>query len=425
MVNAAQLPSLFPGTRAAIALDPPVLRPGQTLLATVVGAGRNGTTLLSVGNRLLAANLSATPSHALQPGTQIHVRFEGSGQGARLVALPSASPQAAPAGSGGHSAVGNTAPGAPSLPTRAATGPQLAVAQAAQAAVLRQDSAGTLFAALAGLPRRPVTLPSTGLDAVTRLQTAVLRPGAQPLDGGALKTAILRSGVFFEALLARGDPALMQGDIKSGLLSLRAALAGVAPGKAKSDPRAGKGRPLLPARGAVGRAPAPVPLSPSATTAREDARVLLAQVERVLARITLSQITSLSAAGERASPSQQAEWTLELPVVWGNELSMAQFRIVRDGVAGSRNGERGWTMQFAVNFTHTGEIGAHVSLRTRLVSVMLWAERAETAAALQEKLDTLSGALTARGLTPGRLGVRHGVPEPAQAPPGSVMDDRS
>ena len=82
-------------------------------------------------------------------------------------------------------------------------------------------------------------------------------------------------------------------------------------------------------------------------------------------------------------------------------------------------------MRFSINFSQTGEVGATVSLRGGKTGVMLWAEREETAAVLKESQGELEEALAARGLEPGAIRCRHGLPPQAKKPVGAFMDNCS
>jgi hypothetical protein len=72
-------------------------------------------------------------------------------------------------------------------------------------------------------------------------------------------------------------------------------------------------------------------------------------------------------------------------------------------------------------------VGATVSLRGGKTGVMLWAEREETAAVLQERQGELADALSARGrgIEPGVIRCRAGHPPQAQKPVGAFMDNCS
>ena len=164
---------------------------------------------------------------------------------------------------------------------------------------------------------------------------------------------------------------------------------------------------------------------PDAASPMQTGKTLLAHTEAALARMRLAQIASLPDSGglQRAGAANApAEWNLELPLLLGHELSIAQFQISRDGTPRSRRETRGWQVRFSVDFSDTGAVDAQVTLRAGIVGVNLWAEREETAAMLQEQLATLGEALEAIGLKPGRLSCRHGVPSEPERPVGAFMD---
>jgi hypothetical protein len=156
---------------------------------------------------------------------------------------------------------------------------------------------------------------------------------------------------------------------------------------------------------------------------------LLAQSESALARLQLTQLSSLPESSMRVAqgPAGAAsEVNIELPLLFGGEMNVGQFQIFKDGRKGpdgNRDGE--WKMRFSINFSQTGEVGATVSLRGGKTGVMLWAEREETAAVLKESQGELEEALAARGLEPGAIRCRHGLPPQAKKPVGAFMDNCS
>ena len=291
MVTPATLPGLIPLARTAIALETLALRPGQSVEARVVGTSQTGATVLSVGKQLVSVNLPGSP----RPGTSVQLQLQGSGAEARLVAAPRGQPQvvisgqgatasanAAPAGQGatnvnsvptgqgtptanattagqGATVRANTATVTP-LPALQLASPQQAVAQAGQAAVLRQDSVGALFATLAGLGAKVTALPQPVAQAATQLLASRLRAGGDNVDARALKEAIGRSGVFFENLTLRSPaPAQLQGDMKALLLALRSALSGAQTGEGDAVPARPPATPAADTRRAAARATAAAP----------------------------------------------------------------------------------------------------------------------------------------------------------------------
>ena len=100
---------------------------------------------------------------------------------------------------------------------------RIAVSAAAQAAVTEQDSLAPLFANL-GAAVSSSNLPP-------KLQAAIVQVLAQQtsldqnLDGGDIKTAFQKSGIFLEASLAAGSvPASGVPDLKAALIVLRQTL---------------------------------------------------------------------------------------------------------------------------------------------------------------------------------------------------------
>lgn len=484
MAIPAQLPALIPLARTTIALDQLALRPGQSIQAQVVGTSPGGTTQLAVGGQTVELALPGRP----QPGTTVQLQFQGSGPKASLVVVPSGSGASAPAtlaasvapGSGTSApspsaAVVSNAPNASapsastnlvstatsaSVPGTATATPQgssvsvqttpvvsltgkaettlqpipvqanpthQVITQTAQASALRQDSVGTLLASLSGLGGKLTAMPEPVARAGLQLLAARVNLDGKPLDGAALKDALLRSGSMLENGLQKGAvPAAQQGDMKASLLALRGALQGWL-GKDASASLRSLRRPSPPVRGSIPRAdpPSPSQMAPGASP-KEAARMLLAQTESALSRIRLTQIASLPESAARATPDARpaGEWHFELPLAWGGEMSMAQFRISRDGGSHRADQERDWQMRFAINFRELGEVSAHASLRGKRLGVMIWAEREETAKALDGLLPELEASLSARGIEPGALRVKNGVPESPAQRAGQFMDGR-
>ncbi|MGI9383739.1 MAG: flagellar hook-length control protein FliK [Methyloligellaceae bacterium] len=301
-----------------------------------------------------------------------------------------------------------------------------AAAEMMQAALGRQDSMEALFASLAHLDGKLAALPKGVEPASLQALAAILNLNGRSPTGQGLKTAVQRSGLFLEAMLAKGGPAAsLQGDLKAALLSLSRALKPWANGKpVVSGPR--NPRPPPPRRDGLPRGQrSDRPVLPDASSPREAGRALGAQVEAALARLRLSQLASLpqiSGQPGGGAEAQPGEWTFELPLLFGEELGMAQFRIRRDGGGDGPDAGRAWQMHFAVDFDATGGVHAKVVLRQDTIAVTLWAEREGTAETLSNMLPELGAALESRGLRVGGLACRHGAPEEPARPVGAFMD---
>ncbi|MDA7947571.1 MAG: flagellar hook-length control protein FliK [Hyphomicrobiaceae bacterium] len=306
---------------------------------------------------------------------------------------------------------------------------QQAVQHTAKGAVVRQDSITTLLSSLAGLGARLASLPKPVAQAGSELLGARIPLDGKPLDGAALKQAFNRSGILYESsLLKNTGQAPPKGDIKANLLNLRTALRAWLGSEVEPKLPAAN-RPPPPTPGAPPRADRPTPPQAQALPPNtETGSRLLGQTEAALARTRLTQISSLPDGLMRAGQpsSGPAELNIELPLVFGGEMSVGQFQILRDGAHGSEHEQDDeWKMRFSIHFTQTGEVGATVSLRGDKTHVMLWAERDDTAETLKEALGELEQALEARGLKPGTLKCRAGHLPQGNKPVGAFMDNCS
>ncbi len=399
---------------------------GQVPPLAVVASGKitpGPLTAPQAGQLPTRPGVQAGAATQIEPGTVFRFQIQGTGVNARPVLVPVGPPESASAASRGQPS------GQPALPALAPSPPALAVAQTVQNAVLRQDSITALLTSLTGLGARLSELPRPVAQAGARLLAGQLDLNAKPLTGAGLKDAIIRSGILFEnTLLKSGAQALPQGDLKSALLNLRNVLRAWLGGDSQPPARNETRPPPPPTSGAHPRTAPPTgtPPAPAVPNAEAGAR-LLGQAEAALARMRLTQISSLPPEGAaRAAQGAASDLNLELPLLLGKEMGIGQFQISREGGkkgGGDRGGE--WKMRFSINFSRTGEVGATVSLRGGKTGVMLWAEREETAGVLKERQDELADSLSARGLEPGAIRCRHGHPPQAKRPVGAFMDNCS
>jgi hypothetical protein len=281
--------------------------------------------------------------------------------------------------------------------------PQGILAQMANASLQTQVPVSHLTAALTNVAGR-VVLP----EAVTKAAQLVL--GARvsidgKFDGAALQIAVKNSGVFQESTLAAGKPLLPGGgDMKSALLALKQTLVSWL---GQQAPVAQVAQVPPPLKGVLPRAkPVEPPPLDAEDLPEHVGKQLLERTEGALARVRLHQHASLPDPMVKA-----ADWSLELPVLIGNQQSLMHLHIHRDEHHDEEPlSERGWQMQFALSVPGIGEVGAQVSLRAGTTGVMLWAGEPDVAVMLEADLDILREALGAAGLTTRALFVRPGVP---------------
>lgn len=417
----ANTSSKVPAPTSANLVARPAVLPGQPSPVTPTPATTARPALVG-GATASTGNAPQPPSaQPLTPGTILRVETRGVGANARPVLVPVL---------GGETSRDTTRPQALTQQNVPVVTPglvQQAIVQTVQGSIFRQDSIAALLTTLAGLEGKLSQLPRPVAQAGAEILNTRLNLDGKPLDGSALKQALQRSGVLLENFLGKGASA-PQGDIKSGLLRLAAALRAFVGNGANAKPISDN-RPPPPTPGATPRAgppssAAPLPdLSPRETAAR-----LLGQAEAALSRMRLTQLSSLPDATARSGHASgpASDLNMEIPLLLGGQLSIGQFQLLRDGKNGStRERDGSWKMKFSINFIQTGEVGATVSLRSKKIGVMLWAEREDVANALDEMSGELEQMLVARGLEPSSIRVRQGDPPPTKREIGAFMDNWS
>lgn len=344
--------------------------------------------------------------------------------GSASTALPQVAQSGAAAPVGQHSTPpnGQALPAAPPVAQPAASAavpanPQAALTQMVQQALARQDSVVGLTAALTNVVGR-LALPVE----VAKAAQQVLGRSLSLDNGGpspnALQNAIRNSGIFQEAMLAAGQGKAAGGDMKTALLGLQRQLGAWLGDQPAVDQVRAIPPPL---RGVIPRARGDAPLPELPDDALLAGKVLLERTEAALSRLRLHQHASLPEPASR----HEAQWSMDLPVVLGGQQSLLHLQIHRDRDADAERPEdRGWQVRFAINLSDIGEVGAQVSLRGAATGVLLWADRAETAALLDAGIDALRQDLETLGLVPGAIVVRAGAPNaPAQpAAAGHIVD---
>ena len=303
--------------------------------------------------------------------------------------------------------------------TPAATTPQAALAQMVHTAVPQQGSVTALTTALSSLAGK-VMLPEPVVKAAQQVLAGRIVIDPRKFDGAALQVAVRGSGIFQEATLAQGQLPSAQTDMKSALLTLRGALTTWLGPQAQM---AAVSQVAPPLKGSVPRARAgdPRPIDIDAPP-EEVGKHLLERTESALARTRLHQHASLPDPVVKT-----ADWSMDLPVLIGQQQALMQFQIHGDQHSETEAAsERGWQMRFAINLPNMGEVGAQVSMRAGTTGVMLWASDPDAAAALNEEVPLLREALAAADLRLGAVIVRHGEPtSPTPAPSGHFVDSRS
>lgn len=380
----------------------PTAATGLTISAPVRGANPYAVPAASPGTPASSATLTATtsakpPVAQVSPGTMV-------GQHAPQ---PNGAP---PASSPGISLpTGATSPVPPALT------PQGAIAQMVQQSLPRQDSIVGLTTALTAIAGR-VALPEPVAKAAQQILAARLPLDGAKLTGTGMKAAIQMSGLFQEALLASGQGAAAATDLKSGLMALRQTLGAWLGNQA---PVAQTSAIAPPMRGHIPRARGrDSGLSALPDDPAELGKFLLERTDAALSRLRLHQNASLP---DFSAHRQDAQWSLDLPVIVGGQQQLLHMQIQRDAEQDAeRSEDRSWQVRFAINLADRGEVGAQISLRAKNTSGLLWADRDETAQSLASAVQDLRQSLGEAGLVAGAIVVRAGAPVDEPAQPGSA-----
>jgi hypothetical protein len=440
--SVAPVPTPVPSPPSA-ATPQPQLLPGTVLTVTVPGSNQTGQLLILGQSRPADATLAAQPSQPGSavpdatsrpaqptPGTALKVEVQIAGRPQTIeVTVVSADPvakQAAPTAAPRPLTVAMPQQ-TPAAPKSSAPALSPLLAQTARADVAQQDSTAPLIARLVTLPDA-AALPHPVLQAAQALLATPIDLEAGPPTGEMLKQATLRSGVFFENALQSGTPVTpQQGDVKASLLQLRSAIMAWLGPEAVAPPVQPNRRPAPPLRGAPPHSETTDLRAPADNPPPKDvARQLLNQTDAAISRVRLFQLASLpDAAPAAARANAPAEWNVELPLLLGQELCMAQFQVSRDGKSQRPDQKRGWQMRFSMNFSALGQVGAQISLNGSAANVMLWADRPETSDAINQMLPELAPALTAKGLSPEGIFCRTGSPRQPMRPVGKFVDSLS
>ncbi|NJL07560.1 MAG: flagellar hook-length control protein FliK, partial [Methylacidiphilales bacterium] len=171
-----------------------------------------------------------------------------------------------------------------------------------------------------------------------------------------------------------------------------------------------------------------VPLIAADASPRDALRMLLAQTEGALARLSLTQLASTDAEPilpGRGEAHNQPGWMFEVPLVAEGRTSIAQIEIRPDDGHAPAGAEpsQGWSIRFSIDVEPVGPVHALLTLKGANLAVSLWAERPATADLLQAGESGFAAALAEQELTLDRLLVRNGRPD-APPPPTRHLVDR-
>ena len=310
--------------------------------------------------------------------------------------------------------------------------------------VEQQASLSGAFAQLASLGNRSALGISKVPEPVQSVvqQLLGLRLGGEEPTGKDIQSAVKNSGVFREAILARGQGLLAPGaqsaqagqatgqDIKSLLLQLRSFLKGMGIDPAPQKPLTQPPVPSLVAlpRGQRPSLPNSAPAGPDGDEIQQLSK-LLSETDAALSRIRLTQMVSRGMAddGMPQASGRAMDVVIELPITLGQETGVLQMQVGRDPDKGKddETAEPGWRLRFALDLTATGPLEAAVSLRGGGTYVSLWMDRSETFAAISAERRTMEATFAHAGLDLKELRFLRGLPQKTEARFGVKLDRTS
>jgi hypothetical protein len=481
VVTPAQVANLNVQQQGAPQPPPLGLTAGQTVEALVLQTLADGRARIAVAHTVLDVETTVP----LTPGDKVQLAVSDTPDGIKLTIVPAGSggtpaPAKSSAASPSAGAVADlaksfttpnaTAPATPVTPS--APAPAVALAEAVETAATRQGSLAPLMADVASLVDN-LTLPPQVRDAAVQL-LALRLSGGGDITAEDVQRAFTRSGTLMEARLGAAasgqlpvaDPAKMMTfdnisdsppDLKLALVVLRQVLKSWMDGSLTGGldaPEHNTGS--LPPTGTPGttmphtNANAPVPppyrggptmgqppvgpsIGPSASPEAIGAH-LLAETDAAIARQTLMQAASLPDGHDQGLPRTQhadVRWNFEIPIMMPQGTTIAQFEIERDGQGRAPDDpQRVWRVRFALDVEPMGPVHGQISFNPSAdgprTSVMLWADREESATRLRANTQQLTEALRTAELAPGDVSVRAGnPPQVAVAPPAGHFLDRA
>lgn len=235
----------------------------------------------------------------------------------------------------------------------------------------------------------------------------------QNLLSDNLKVALKETAGFFESRLNQ----LMQTVPPHLVVALRATLLRIIE-RAKTSDQGGKktapatktNEPNPPLRGTAlqpqPKAPPSINLGGSAARTMN---MLLQQTEGALARLQMTQLTSL-----QDNDSTKQVWNHEIPVRNGDQTDLFQIRIEQDKQKEegeeSEDDKENWTVTLTFDLDGLGPMYTRLIMADDTLSTVLWAEKEKTVTLVNQQLPRLEKNYTKAGLNIGHVICHKGKP---------------
>lgn len=273
------------------------------------------------------------------------------------------------------------------------------------------SGASNLQAALEALPGNPGR-PESDLTSIMRLIASQGLGANEPVTAERLRQLLKGSGLFLESRLASGlAPA--PSDLKSSLLrllfQLRPRLASQLPRQNSMSESAQERRSD---RSAL---PDGSPLKPLVE--------LLSQTEGALSRVRMNQLISLP-----ADEGTRQAWQFEIPMNRKEHTDSFLVRLEQEHSGGKTQLDQRWIVTIEFDLEPLGPVSARLNLQQEEISSHFTAEKAVTAARLEQELPKLNQAFLKAGLKVGNLSARPGNIEKSDTGiplPNPLLDEKA
>ena len=372
------------------------LKPGKIIDAMVLSNSNHGQVRLRIGNTVLTASTSITlnqNAHLQLEVVQIHPR---------LVLKP----------------VLSSADAAVSKPLRDA-----------MFGLLSRESG--LAPSLAGLINRALMegkhTELARLRSLVKALDKALPVRSKLCQAEGIRQAMLYSGIFLEALLARSTgnrKASTNRDIKACLLRLQQALE-----SHKDRPRLDKtvnkmpvsdinDRPRLPRKRGL-----PVPQHRVAITHRHDSDESGDYIHELAARTkgAIARVGYLQAISADNFNNGEYMWQLEIPVKHTDTLEVVSMSIEKEPKSGLNEHDDSWIIRLALDLPQLGPVHIRISHFKQGVSTSFWSESEKVRSLIESRFGQLKSNLQQHGVKSLNLSCQEGCP----APPLSTSTDIS
>lgn len=274
---------------------------------------------------------------------------------------------------------------------------------------------------------RPDTPQRTQLSPPTQAQiktTVEALPTVTSVSRGeGLRVALQQSGVFMEQQLVKTNAAqALPNDLKANLLRLLQSLKGetqqartVSTGKTAetgSQTQAAAARPAMsaqvglagPKAGMATQAAVANNLPPAASQPMMLLNQLVAQVESAIARIELSQFSSMP---KEDSPNQVL--MADIPVKREEQTDVLKLRIEQEPSQGDSD-KPVWAVTVGLNIEPLGSVQVTLTLVNDTLSTVFWAERESAVELIERRFPLLQQRFEEKGLHIGRILAKQGEP---------------